>query len=275
MGANVSYSVSKSQAYIIEFPEDETTLLKNVPGFSQFNDHVYFLSPTGFGVVKVPLSRPISTYITLRDNNFNLIVIGDVKESNWLTLFLISLVILGLAYYMYSKQKFSYAFLILLSILILYILFYSPKTSPDTTTTLDDALINFTLSSSNFTDLSRVAAQVSTNTFMRSQLQLGPETSTVPGLLNFSANETLEYVEIAPNTVTPLHTHSSQVHAVALCENLEYSFTGNDWKTWKKGQIILIPKNKTHAIRNIGQETGSILSAEEGGLTPLHDFQVA
>lgn len=281
MGANVSYSVSKSRAYPMDLSEAEiTTPLKNIPGFSEFSDHVYFLNPSSFGVIKVPLSTPLETYLMLQGEY--LLVIGDVNDSsNWIPLLLVSLVFLGFAYYMYSKQNYLFAFLSLFVVLLLFLVFYSPKTSPDTTTTLEDALLNsFAMStslqdSSSLQDLSRIAVQVSKNTFFKSQLNLGEESSAVPGLMNATANETLDFVEIEPDTATPLHTHPSNVHALALSDNLEYLLDGREWKNWRKGQIVFIPKNIKHTIRNIGNEVGSFLSTLQEGVSPLHNFEVA
>jgi len=273
MGASVSYSVSKSRSYEIQFPNydpEDDTLLKDIPGFSEFEDYVYFMDPTTFGVIKVPLATTtLGSFYSL--NNSGLNIIGDVNDSNWLSIFLASLVFLILAFYFYSKQPLV-TIICFCSILVLNIFFYTPKTSPDVTTTLEQVLSDLAGRNSSFLELSRIAVQVKNDTFVPSQLRLRMQTNSVPGLVNSVANDNLEFAEVSPNTVTPLHTHTSKVFALALTDDLEFFVEGRQWNLWKKGQIISIPSMVKHAIRNTGQNTASFLSSQEGGLSALQDF---
>jgi mannose-6-phosphate isomerase-like protein (cupin superfamily) len=279
MGASFSYSVSKSRSYEIQFPseyiDDDPTPLKDIPGFSEFENHVYFINPKTFGVIKVHLTTTLGSFYKINQSDLGLIIIGDVNDSsNLLLTILVSVVLFGIAVYLYAKQPLL-SLLCFSSILVLNIFFSTPKTSPDETTTLAEVLSSLTEQQSSFLELSRIAIKVSNNTFVPSQLRLRMESSNVPGIVNSVANDSLEFAEVSPNTVTPLHTHTSKVYALALTDNLEYMVERRQWKVWKKGQILTIPPMIKHAIRNIGQEPASLLSSQEGHLSALSDFHSA
>ena len=265
--------MSKKRAYFFEGSDDDSTPLNQIVGFAEFNDHVYAMHPY-FGTVKVPLTATWGEYNSTLNNTPGVIVLGDVQESNLTIILLVAVAFTLAAVYLVRQYKPNLAIGVMALLVVFCLLAYRPNTTPETTLSWDFVLNNFlTMGSSQLRELSKYAAKVNDGTFEESNLRLGLRRTIIPGTSNAVADETMEYLTLAPSTVLPLHRHSSRNYALALTSGLEYTINqGSIWRTWKRGEVINVPKGIEHSVRNVSSSEARLLSTSEGPLSALSDF---
>jgi quercetin dioxygenase-like cupin family protein len=178
------------------------------------------------------------------------------------------------AAYLVKQYKPALAVGVMAALVVFCLYAYRPNTVPETTLSWEFVVNQYLLAPApQLTMLSTYAAKVNDGTFEESNLRLGLLTTVIPGTRSAMADETLEYVTLDPSTVLPLHKHSARNYALALTSGLEYTTNrGVTWKTWKRGQIINIPKSVEHSVRNVSSGEAKLVSTSEGPRSALNDF---
>jgi quercetin dioxygenase-like cupin family protein len=83
----------------------------------------------------------------------------------------------------------------------------------------------------------------------------GAENVTIRWLISKDTgadNFSMRLFEIAPNGHTPLHDHPWE-HEVFVLEGEGMITASDEEKTFKEGDVILLPPNETHQFRNNGE----------------------
>src|SRR4051812_1970423 len=67
-------------------------------------------------------------------------------------------------------------------------------------------------------------------------------------------------VDFDPGYVSPRHTHPGEEIIYVLEGTLEYQVEGQSPKTYKAGDVLLIPAGTVHAAKNVGRDNGAELA---------------
>jgi quercetin dioxygenase-like cupin family protein len=59
-------------------------------------------------------------------------------------------------------------------------------------------------------------------------------------------------VELAPEAPAVRHKHPGEEIIYVLEGSLEYSIDGRDPRTYEAGQVLLVPPETVHSVRNVG-----------------------
>ena len=281
MGNIPCYSMAKKKSYSTPIPDDSSTLLKDIPGFNEFKDYIYIVV-TNVGAIKMPLTATweqfqMAWYYYIFDLNNEIVLVGDVIDDSPSFYYLLPLIIISAFFLL--QFKFIESFAVAFVIVLLISLWPKSKTAPDTFITWEALMELFqqlmTLSefsmSSQLKSLSRYAAGLKNSNPLR--MRFGSSSETIPGTSNTVVDYNLEMLTISPFTTLPFHSHSSVVYALALTEGMEFTVNGGQvWKMWKKGEIVLIPKNIQHSVRNTTSEEVQLLSGCNGPHSAINDF---
>lgn len=81
-------------------------------------------------------------------------------------------------------------------------------------------------------------------------------------------------IEIAPHSGgTPLHTHPNAIEAYEVLDGKFDVFLNNDWKTYTKGQKIIVEKNTPHTFRNSSDAAAKVLNTHQPALKMAEYFE--
>jgi quercetin dioxygenase-like cupin family protein len=67
-------------------------------------------------------------------------------------------------------------------------------------------------------------------------------------------------VELAPEAPAVRHKHPGEEIIYVLEGSLEYSIDGRDPRTYEAGEVLLVPPETVHSVRNVGQGNGAELA---------------
>jgi quercetin dioxygenase-like cupin family protein len=74
------------------------------------------------------------------------------------------------------------------------------------------------------------------------------------GKANGASNFCMRVFELAPGGYTPKHTHVWE-HEIFVHSGAGEIFGNQEWNSFKVGDVVLVPGNEEHQIRNSGNET--------------------
>jgi quercetin dioxygenase-like cupin family protein len=79
--------------------------------------------------------------------------------------------------------------------------------------------------------------------------------------LSIAGHEAIQVrVDIAPGAIAPRHKHPGEEIVYVLKGTLVYELDGQPPVTLKAGDVLFIPAETAHAVRNIGTDSGSELA---------------
>ena len=67
-------------------------------------------------------------------------------------------------------------------------------------------------------------------------------------------------VDFDPGYVAPRHTHFGEEIIYVLEGTLEYTIEGSAPKTYKAGDVLLVPAGAVHSVKNVGSGNGAELA---------------
>lgn len=217
---------------------------------------MFYIADAG-QIIRIPPSATFGEYLTFQSASPGLIV-SNFKTSNQV-LGIIFLFLFTVASFRYSR----YLGLASGLTLVLYILVGNNDTRPIPNASWSTYL---TLPQLQLNKISKLSQEILSNSFQSSSHQRILSSSSVPGITTETLDTTLELSSIDPFTATPVHTHSHTVYAVALEDGLEIQFLQN-WRPWKKGQVLCIAANISHSVRNTTDSVISFISGSKDETT--------
>ena len=82
----------------------------------------------------------------------------------------------------------------------------------------------------------------------------GVAARVVIGKKDEAKNFTMRVFAISPGGHTPMHTHDWE-HGMFVHEGRGEIFGNGEWNPMKPGNVVFVPANEVHQMKNTGQET--------------------
>lgn len=255
----VLYSISESKFIPLE-QCDYDSLLKNCSSFKSYDK--LFFAGYNFEIAEIPKTATFSDYAALIANNFGEVIIAKKYSSTFFIALNLSFLFTAAVLYFYGHA--AQSLILILVLLVLNALFY--EKTPQSTVSWESLQSNLWSLKNQRSQLSRSSILTSINSMP--DLSQFVETE-IDGIKSFVENS-IEYMLVAPNTIVPLHKHSSRVFAKAIENGLEYKTQGK-WNPLMKDQFVYIGANVNHSLRNLTKESILLISTADYS-SALQDF---
>ncbi len=89
---------------------------------------------------------------------------------------------------------------------------------------------------------------------MNNEIAKGITARVAIGKANGASNFCMRVFEISPGGHTPKHTHAWE-HEIFVHSGTGEIFGNQEWNSFKTGDVVLVPGNEEHQIKNSGSET--------------------